>query len=106
MDVTQPLLEADEDLLRASLQCASGIAAFYHSIARFVGWMAQMDASPKVVEINAESRSAGQLSHEKLSKAEVATMKIVAARSCPSDRVQVSVSSSAESLCHEIRCLR
>jgi hypothetical protein len=25
-------------------QCASGIAAFYHSIARFVGWMAQMDA--------------------------------------------------------------
>ena len=25
-------------------QCASGIAAFYHSTARFVGWMAQMDA--------------------------------------------------------------
>ena len=24
-------------------QCASGIAAFYHSTARFVGWMAQMD---------------------------------------------------------------
>jgi predicted metal-binding protein len=25
-------------------QCASSIAAFYHSTARFVGWMAQMDA--------------------------------------------------------------
>ena len=25
-------------------QCASGIAAFYHSTARFVGWLAQLDA--------------------------------------------------------------
>ena len=24
-------------------QCASGIAAFYHSTARFVGWLAQLD---------------------------------------------------------------
>jgi len=24
-------------------QCASGMAAFYHSTARFVGWLAQID---------------------------------------------------------------
>ena len=41
-------------------QCASGIAAFYHSTARFVGWIAQMDVPERWLG-SAETRSAGHL---------------------------------------------